>query len=213
MGLALSVGYLEGLEGPDSDPEGAEWFREALQHLNAFLRKQGLPEHHEPTTLPRLRYRRHWCSFPYSFTHHLRRAVAYARRAPDKFAAIDREADPTEDEYLDRELSVHFGCHLICHSDCEGYYVPLDFPEPLYSDDEDKIPGCMVGSSVRLLAELRQAATLLEIALDADGRLSDPEAERLKDEAHRYHLERMVWFAFYEVAQASVDHKSLIVFR
>lgn len=213
MGLALSVGELAWHLGPDGDPEGLEWLREELKHLNALLWRRGLPEHHEPEVLPKIDRRGALHSFPYSYTHHLRRAVAYARRAPEKFATIDRQQEPSEDPHIDRELSVWMDSHLICHSDCEGFYVPIDFPEPLYADDDEELTGVILGSSQRLLAELIQAAPLLEITVDVTGTLSDAEAVILRDEnSHRYGLERQVWFAFFEAARASVQYNSVISF-
>lgn len=213
MGLALSVGELAWHLGPDGDPEGLVWLRRNLDRLNALLRKNGLPEHHEPEVLPKIDRRGAMHSFPYSYTHHLRRAVAYARRAPEKFAQIDRDQEPSKDPYIDRELSVWMDSHLICHSDGEGFYVPIDFPEPLYAEAEFSITGDIVGSSQRLLAELIQAAPLLEIHLEEHGRLSDEEAANLRDlDSHRYGLERLVWFAYYEAARASVEYKTVISF-
>lgn len=212
MGLAISVGELAFALSSKGDPEGAEYLSRSLERLNRCLVAEGLPPHEEPTVLPRIPQRGAMGSFPYSFTHHLRRAVAYARQAPEKFATIDREQNPTEDEYYDRELSVMMDCHLICHSDCEGFYVPIDFPAPLYPDDSLRIPGGIVGSSQRLLAELIHAAPLLEIELQDDSTLSDTEAARLSNERHRYHLERLVWFAYFVAASTSIEYGTVISF-
>ncbi|HEY2308559.1 MAG TPA: hypothetical protein VGI05_22025 [Streptosporangiaceae bacterium] len=40
--------------------------------------------------------------------------------------------------------------HLIHHSDCEGYYVPVDFGQVIV---DERLAGGYLGSSVRLLAE------------------------------------------------------------
>lgn len=209
----MSVGELAWHLGPDGDPEGLIWLREELKRLNALLRKNGLPEHHEPEALPNIDRRGAPHSFPYSYTHHLRRAVAYSRHAPEKFGHIDRDQEPSTDPYIDRELSVWMDSHLICHSDAEGFYVPIDFPEPLYAVAEFPITGDIVGSSQRVLEELVQTAPLLEIVLGEQGSLSDDEAAKLRDEgSHRYGLERLVWFAFYEAASASVRYNSVISF-
>lgn len=215
MGLALSVGELAWHLGPDGDPEGLVWLREQLHKLNTFLKKNGLPEHHEPEVLTKIDRRGAIHSFPYGYTHHLRRAVAYARNAPNEFATINRNGEPARDPYIDKELSVRMDCHLICHSDCEGFYVPIDFPDMLYAEDDNEVLGVIVGSSQRLLAELIQAASLLEIHLDEIGQLSDQEAAKLRDEdeeSHRYSLERQVWFAYYESARTSVEYKTVITF-
>jgi nucleotide-binding universal stress UspA family protein len=58
--------------------------------------------------------------------------------------------------------------HLIDHSDADGYYVPVEFPDPLVAGDE------MVGSSQQLLAECEALAAALGIPDDLD-----PEAEVL----------------------------------
>lgn len=190
------------------------WLRGEIAKLNALLRKNGLPEHSEPEVLPKIDRRGAMHSFAYGCTHHLRRAVAYARHAQEKFARINREAEPTLDPMYDRELFVHMDSHLICHSDAEGFYVPIDFPEPLYADDTEELAGVILGSSQRLLAELIQAAPLLEITLHVNDTLSDAEAEKLQDQnSHRYGLERLVWFAYYEAASASVKHKTIISFK
>lgn len=213
MSLALGVGSLAAQLEDGEDREEVQWLRRDLKRLNKFLVKNGLPEHHEPETLPKFRYRGSLISFPYSYTHHLRRAVAYSRHAPEKFAKLDRSQNPARDPLIIDELSIYLNCHLICHADNEGYYVPIDFPEPLFADPEDKIPGNLLGSSQRLLVELIAAAPFLDIRLDANGGLSDEEAEKLKDETtHHYGLERLVWFAYYETAWDSVKYNTVISF-
>jgi hypothetical protein len=213
MGLSLNVGELAAQLEDGEDRDEVKWLRRDLKRLNKFLVKNGLPEHHEPETLPAFRYRGSLVSFPYSYTHHLRRAVAYARHAPKKFAKIDRSQNPAHDPLIIDELSIYLNCHLICHSDCEGYYVPIDFPEPLFAEPEDKIPGSLLGSSQRLLAELIAAAPFLGIRLSKTGKLSDKEAAKLTDEStHKYGLERLVWFAYYETAKDSVEYNTVISF-
>jgi hypothetical protein len=55
--------------------------------------------------------------------------------------------------------------HLIYHSDCEGYYVPVDFAQVIA---DDSLPGGYLGSSVRLLAETRRIASALGLPEDLD---------------------------------------------
>jgi hypothetical protein len=211
MGLAISVGLLADLL--ENDLEGAEWVREELEKINSALRKHGLPEHTEPETLPTSPYRGQILSFPYSYLHRLRRALAYARQAPEEFAQIDRTREPDEDPLIDDELSVYMDSHIICHSDCEGYYVPIDFADVIYGETDDDIPGGMLGSSYRVLDELVQTAPVLDIRL-TDGRLSDDEARSLAGEqdGHPYEIERIVWFSFYEAARLSIEYKVVIAF-
>jgi hypothetical protein len=57
--------------------------------------------------------------------------------------------------------------HLIHHSDCEGYYVPVDFGQVIV---DERLAGGYLGSSVRLLAETRRIAAALDLpeGLDPD---------------------------------------------
>jgi hypothetical protein len=114
-----------------------------------------------------------------------------------------------EDEAIDRELCVFMRSHLIVHADTAGYYVPIDFKDVLYD-----APGDMLGSSQRLLAELRQLAPYLGIALDAHGNLSDDEAARIApyDESDPAHREKAAWLLLFECARHSVAMRTLLVF-
>lgn len=211
MGLAVEVGMLAGLM--ENDEEGAEEFREELAAVNRLLVAEGLPPHDEPTVVSDLRSRATLCSFPYDFLHYLRRA--HARRLADPgwhatplSAPYVPFADPLMLAALDTMTS-----HLICHSDAEGFYVPIDFPEPLASDGED-LPGGVLGSSQRLLAELVFVAPALGIVL-SDGVLTDEEAARiaaLSEGGEGLFRELAAWLALYEAARLSVAHKTAIVF-
>lgn len=75
-----------------------------------------------------------------------------------------------------------FASHLLCHSDCEGFYLPVDFEVVLIdSQDQDRIPGGLLGSSYRLRDELLAIAPALGITV-SDGELADAEGDRLNHE-------------------------------
>jgi hypothetical protein len=211
MGLAVSVGVFAEHK---TDPEGLAWVRDGLQQVNRVLAAHGQPLHEEPESLPDLPDRAALGSFPYSMLHYLRRAVAYARRAPDQFCPVTEGSDPTKDERLDREYSVFMDSHFICHSDCEGFYVPIDFAEPLYDDQADGLPGGILGSSQRALQEIRQVAPLLGIPLEG-GDLSDAAAKSIADEeddSGPYWIERQVWLTMFEALRLSVEYKCAVMF-
>jgi hypothetical protein len=211
MGLSLSVGYLAWLQEDDVDPEAVDRFREKLAHVNRVLRAKGLPEHVEPEDLPKL-VDRGLRGFPYSWLHYLRRAVAYARQAPAEFGPLPEGQEASEDDRIDRELSRNRS-HLICHSDCEGYYVPIDFPEPLH-DRSDQLVGGILGSSQRALAEVVLAAPLLGIELE-DGKPTKRAIDTIRaeeDNAHPLWIERKVWLAMYEKFRLSIEHRTAVVF-
>lgn len=212
MGLAVSLGVLA--SGPDADPEGAEWLRKNFRQVNRVLAAHGLPSHVEPEILPDFPYRGQPLSFPYSWLHYLRRAVAFARQAPDQFSPIQEDANPAADERIDEELSVYMDSHLICHSDCEGFYVPIDFPDPLYDDLEEGLPGGILGSSQRALHEVVQAAPLIGIPIQG-GNLSNEEARKIAEEpdgSNPFWIERKVWLTMFEAFRHSIEYKCAVVF-
>jgi hypothetical protein len=115
----------------------------------------------------------------YSGLHALRRAAVHLARAgalPDPLADARRAAD---DPLLKKAYATPLGepagpfDHLINHSDCEGYYVPVDFVQVIV---DESLPGCYLGSSVRLLAETRRFATALGLPEDLDPDCDEVEA-------------------------------------
>jgi hypothetical protein len=81
-------------------------------------------------------------------------------------------------------------------------------------DDEGELPGGMLGSTQRLMAELVAVAPVLGIEL-GNGELSDAEAKRLNREAAKeasFWIEKMVWLSLFEAARLSLKYKSVISF-
>jgi hypothetical protein len=191
VGLAISVGVLVDLL--ENDPEGAEWLQQGLAVVNEVLAAADLPPHHEPRELPPMRSRAAIGGFPYSFIHYLRRAYAIRAAEPDWVATpVEDGVDPSEDPAVDDALA-DMQSHLVCHSDVEGHYVPVDFDEVLYAE-----PG----------------QELLGITL-TDGQLSDEEVARigrLIDADEGLHREYVSWLRLYEAARLSIAHKTAIVF-
>ena len=220
MGLAIVVGLWP--TGPEVDPDELDWAREDLRQVNWLLDAHGLPPHHEPESLPDLPHRGRSVGIPYSQLHLLRRAVAFARQAPDQFGPASKQYDPAKDDRIEHEFSILMDSHLICHSDCDGFYVPIAFPAPLCDEegegegegDEDSIAGGILGSSQRALDELIDVAPLLGIPLVA-GVLSDADARIIADEpetATPYGFERAVWLALYEAFRLSIEHRRIVRF-
>ena len=213
MGLAISVGTLSNLL--KSDTEGAAWLEKGLASANHVLNAAGLPLHAEPRSLPPMGSRSSLRSLPYSFIHHLRRAHAHRLRDAGWTASPLKDgANPAADDVLQAALET-FESHLICHSDAEGYYVPIDFQDVLFSGDEvPRLPGGMLGSSYRLLEELAFVAPALGIDLQG-GRLSDEEARRIDAIArggNGLHREFASWLQLHEAASQSIQYRTAIVF-
>lgn len=213
MGLAISVGVLADLK--DNDEEGFAWAQRMFAQVNEFLEDNGVDGWAEPHALPDLRRRPHLGSFPYSFLHYLRRAYAHASERPGEPLAPTGEGGLTaEDEFLIDDASSMMCSHLLCHSDCDGLYVPVRFAEPLFDLDDAGLPGGMLGSSYALLDELRVVAPYIGVALEG-GELSDAEAQRLyaTDDSNPWDREHVVFLALWEAATASVTHGTAIVFN
>ena len=209
MGLAIELGMLAQLTADGEDE--ADLFREQLDALNACLAAIGAPAHAEPDSIGELDNRADLLSFPYSFIHFLRHA--YAHRIADAgwiATPLAADADPTSDQTLEAKMD-QFDSHLLCHSDAEGLYVPVEFTEPMF---HDALPGGIAGSSYRLLQELIVVAPAIGVALD-NQTLSDAEAARINDlvgSEHGLYRELCVWLALYEAARLSIEHKTAIVF-
>lgn len=211
MGLAIEIGVYADLMVHDH--EGAKNLEESFLNLNQVLREHGIDEHKEPKSLTGVKSRA-WCtSFPYSYLHYLRRFYAKTITQPDwsPVPVIEGE-DPAKDPVVEEE-SLMFESHLLCHSDCEGFYLPLVFNEILFDQDE-RIAGGLLCSSYQLLSELIYIAPKLGIAL-VDTQLTNDEVERLNQLASSekgFFRELSVWLALFEAANLSIEYKTAIIF-
>jgi len=106
----------------------------------------------------------------YSGLHALRRVAVHLAESgtlPDPLEASKATGDPLlKKAYaaLPGDPAGPFD-HLIYHSDCEGYYVPVDFRQVIA---DEAVAGGYLGSSVRLLAETRRIAAALGLPEDLD---------------------------------------------
>lgn len=211
MGLAVTVGVLSDLL--ENDPEGAEWMEEDLGSVNALLAANNLPTHVEPRNpLPESSRCSH-NSHSASSLHFLRRIYAHVAKDPTWQASELAEGeDPTKDPVLG-EVTNRMESHLVCHCDAEGFYLPIDFAA-IIVDDAGELPGGMLGSTQRLMAELVAVAPVLGIEL-RNGELSNAEAKRLNREAEKqasFWIEKIVWLSLFEAARLSLKYKSAICF-
>lgn len=115
----------------------------------------------------------------YSGLHALRRAAVHLARTgalPDPLPEVRMAADGPllKKAYAEPpgEPPGPFD-HLIYHSDCQGYYVPVDFGQVIV---DGSLPGGYLGSSVRLLAEARRIASALTLPEDLDPDSDEVEA-------------------------------------
>ncbi len=213
MGLAVSVGFLAWIA--KEEPDELKRVRKYFKDINKFLKQNDEETYEEPEELPELDNRANCTGFSYSCLHHLRRFAAHATANPKwKPKPFPKNEHPTDDPVIIDEMSM-LSSHLLCHSDCEGYYVPIEFGNPLFADNEKLIPGAMLGSSYGLMRELVAVAKYLKIKL-RKGVLSDAEAERINKLARQkgpFNTEYLVWICLFEAARLSIEHKTAIVFH
>ena len=118
--------------------------------------------------------------------------------------------------------------HLVCHSNCQGFYVPIDFEEPLYDTEGFGVSGIgatwvdydhmelpsvgVLGSSYGLRRELQQIAPMLGVELTGEGRLPDEEAELLgqMEYGQPMGIESSIFLFLWEMARLSIEHECAI---
>ena len=202
MGLSIQVGGFEESE--------------LYAPLTRALEEAGLAPHVEPEAL------RNECAFSagmwgYSGLHYLRRIAAYLGQGKEVPCRGDNNAskDPVLARYYD--LMAPGFEHLVLHSDAEGFYVPRDLKSVIFPRDELKVPGCMIGSSVRLLDECRRLAAWLELPLDTEEEsdevweaADDPKSEGPK--WMQYGVESFTCIRLIRAAEASMQSGGAIVF-
>lgn len=217
MGLGLTVGFYV-----DPDEIDDSFCREQLDVINRALGAEGLPLHVEPVLEEVLDYD----MIGYSGLHYLRRIAAHLWQSgklpePGDDSAPD---DPVISEYEDMigVDYVHDGTrfdHLLWHSDCEGYYVPIEFSNVIFcdADEHGKLAGDMLGSSYTLKEELEVLARALGLPLDEvdvdDEELWEASAEQGEGEGwKRYGIESFTCKQLHEACKQSIMHKALLVF-
>ncbi|MBO1418587.1 hypothetical protein [Streptomyces sp. FH025] len=205
MGLSISVGALC---TPDLRDE-AEVLHRALEAEGVAWREPAAPGADGGAFS---------AGFPYSYLSGLRRVYVLQRLGEPVTGArgVSREQYEAELELVDEE-TLRFDSHLLCHSDCEGYYVPAEFEleDPLFLPAESGVPGGgMVGSSGALLAELQGFAAAIGIRLTSDGSLDPAESSRLAalPEDDPFEPEVFAWHQLYRACRASLAGGHAIVF-
>lgn len=232
MGLALEVGILSDLKL--NDDEGYAIYKAEFEKLNRLLLEENLSPHKEPEDIEEEEI--FSCEMlGYIGLHHLRRYAAYlALQKPEpKPVNYDDSDDSIIDEYgklatsQDPEALLELFSksqtdylpyqHLILHSDADGFYIPQNFEEVLFSTDDIKVVGGMVGSVHQLYDECTQLADHLEIPMDLDH-----ESEKVFEAAgspptegekwKRYGIETFHCLRLIRACEASLQNNAAIVF-
>ncbi|MDN3353030.1 hypothetical protein [Actinomadura sp. DC4] len=212
MGLDVVVGILADAEDEDSDV-----VREDLVVIRELLEEAGAGPWTEPEPDGQ---KAEWLDFwGYSSLHTVRRLAVHLVETgslPEPLNGQSATKDPLlEDAYLEVPGDTAGGFdHLVHHSDCEGYYVPVDFEEVII---DERLTGAYLGSSVRLLAEARAIAAALGLPEDLDPGSDEvsaaTDAETPNGEGwQRYATESYICLQLINAAKHSIKTGAAIVF-
>jgi hypothetical protein len=228
MALSVVVGVLADLRG--SDPDAETFFRHRFADINNVLRLKQLAQHTEPLERGN--------SFPWRCTlagyndlHALRRvAVALLNGrmpAPENGRA---NADLMLREYYSSHLyrrpmspgqmSPHHSTpwafkHLLFHNDADGFYLPLPFKFVIAQTPEMKVPGELLGSSVRLRQECMALARHMELPLETDaGFVSEHRGQDTSSQSgwRRFPAAAYACLQLYRACEVSIQHRAAIAF-
>lgn len=201
----------------DSDEESADTIRADFALIRELLDRAGAGPWDEPAlNEDDVDWFEMW---GYSGLHTVRRLAAHLAenaRLPEPLNGKDATDDPLlSTAYTDPPdpLTGPF-THLIHHSDCEGYYVPVDFERVIV---DERLTGVYLGSSVRLLAESRAVAAALGLPEDLD-----PDSDEVFEAAdgeppagdgwQRYGIESFVCLRLIHAAKRSITTGAAIAF-
>ncbi|MGC0379523.1 hypothetical protein [Streptomyces sp. SAI-229] len=213
MGLNMIVGVLV-----DAEDDHADMVRADFAAIGGLLERAGLPRWAEPD--PAGAKSEEFEAWGYSGLHTVRRLavhLAAGGRLPEPLGEGSRAVDdPLLREVYETPPGDPPGPfdHLVRHSDCGGYYVPVDFAHVIV---DDEAPGGCLGSSVRLLAETRRLAEALGLPEDLDPHSEEvfeaADAEEPAAKGWRRHgVESYVCLQLLRAAKASVATGAAIAF-
>lgn len=214
MGLNIVVGALVDAE----DDDYTEMVRADFVAIGELLERAGARQWTEPDLDEE--EGAEFEAWGYSGLHTVRRLAVHLAADGRLPEPLDRTQRATDDPLLSKvyedlpsDPPGPFD-HLVHHSDCEGYYVPVDFAHVIV---DKKAPGGYLGSSVRLLAETRRLAEALGLPEDLD-----PDSEEVSDAVdaedpaaegwQRYRVESYVCLQLLRAAKLSVSTGAAIAF-
>ncbi|MFI1311092.1 hypothetical protein ACH4TS_13115 [Streptomyces albidoflavus] len=214
MGLNIVVGALVDAE----DDDYTEMVRADFVAIGELLERAGARQWTEPDLDEE--EGAEFEAWGYSGLHTVRRLAVHLATDGRLPEPLDRTQRATDDPLLSKVYEAlpsdppgPFD-HLVHHSDCEGYYVPVDFAHVIV---DKRAPGGYLGSSLRLLAETRRLAEAFGLPedLDPDSKevsdavdAQDPAAEGWQ----RYRVESYVCLQLLRAAKLSVSTGAAIAF-
>lgn len=192
---------------------GLDDYRRAdnLTAINRALAGDGVGPFEEPPRPSDLDRQVPPTSYGYSDVRLLRQYYAHVIKTGNPPTPQTTEA---ELRALVQEEGAMLSSHLIVHADGQGYYVPIDFVDPVF-DAAEQVYGGIIGSSQRLQRELLVCAAPLGIEIDSDQRISESSLQRIwtvvRDEGP-FWRELYIWVGLYDATRLSIRHGLIIMF-
>lgn len=179
-------------------------------YINEALQSHGLPLYTEPPASVVKGVDFPEVTWSYSTIHYLRYIAAKFIEDPTWIADESSSQKYKIPAKLRDKIYQERRSHLICHSDFDGYYVPIDFETVIF----DQRSGGWLGSSVRLRKELEELAEKLKIDLGEYtpnlSRLLALREQELKEDILKH--QKWTLLCLYNIATASVRYSSAIYF-
>jgi hypothetical protein len=211
MGLLIGVANLANAV-EKGDAEGVAWCRREFAEVSRVLAANGLPAYEEPERLPPTPDDLWWslAGLSYGWFNRLQRAVAHARQRARRLEPLAEDESANADRRLRAERKAGQS-HVVCHSDCDGFFIPVDFPVPL-TDPRKQLYGLVLGSSQQALRELIEAASLLGLSVK-EGKVEERVAEAIREgqDEHPLWVERLAWLYLFRPLQVSVELGTAVV--
>ena len=126
---------------------------------------------------------------------------------PDYLSSKSKNINPKLREKIYYDLD----SHLICHSDFDGYYLPIEFEKVVF----DEITHEYIGSSYKLNNELKDLADIFDINTDFTKHLSRNEFDGFLEDLDVndiYYSHKQFILLLYYSSLLSIKYKSAIVF-
>ncbi|MFB7292269.1 hypothetical protein [Actinacidiphila glaucinigra] len=213
MGLNMVVGVLV-----DAEDDYTEMIRADFAAIGELLERTGARQWTEPDLV--VADDAEFEMWGYSGLHTVRRLAVHLATDGRLPEPLDQAQRATDDPLLSKVYKALPGDppgpfdHLIHHSDCEGYYVPVDFAHVIV---DKKARGGYLGSSLRLLAETRRLAQALGLPEDLDPHSEEvfevADAEGPATEGwQRYGVESYVCLQLLQAAKLSIATGAAIAF-
>lgn len=214
MSLEITVGLLYLLSNI-GEYEGLNYYKDMFNDINKVLKRHNIDTYKEPINLKREEI--FYFQIKYSVVASLKKLAAYIA-LNEVLPSPNYQNKNIIEQYMKEKKHKHSFDHLILHSDCDGFYVPVQFNEIVLLEPSLNIEGTIIGSSYKLIKECELIANFLGLPLDLDLESEEIdeifESENLGPERWKeYIVESFACLVLYNAARRSICLGASVVFH